>query len=65
MKIKLRMYGTQEAIIKTPKPQKVISENKNLKIVSENYDNTKGVLHLSISGRDMQGETGLIQLIYN
>jgi hypothetical protein len=63
--ISLRMYGTQNVLIKTSKPKKVISDNEYLKILSEKYDENKQMLSLELYGRDMQGETGNLKLIFN
>ncbi|MCF6269945.1 MAG: hypothetical protein L3J41_09550 [Melioribacteraceae bacterium] len=63
--INIRMYGTQNVFIKTSKPTSVISENKNLQILSKKYNDSEGLLYLELYGLDMQGETGNIKLIFN
>lgn len=60
----LRMYGTQQVTVKCAKPSRVESDNNNLKVVNYSYNNESGLLSLEISGRDMQGENGLVDIIY-
>ena len=62
--IELRVYGMQEVKIYCLNPQRIESENPNLKIVKSNYNKDNGVLSIVLSANDMQGETGTLRLVY-
>lgn len=62
--LKIKLYGTQNLIISTKKVKKIESENKNIKILSKNYDEQKQLLTLKVSALDIQGEKGVIKLLY-
>lgn len=63
-RIQIRMYGTQEVKIKCDAPDKVRSLNPHLKILSQVHDDQTGLLILTLKGRDMQGETGWIEILF-
>ncbi len=63
LEFELRTYGTQKIEVKTIKPRKVISVNKNIKIRKKEYDTKLNSLFLTLSAKDFQGETGKI-IIY-
>ena len=56
----LKMYGTQDVLVKCPKPVSIKSSNRYLKILSHEHNNKTGMLSVKIHGRDMQGEKGTI-----
>ncbi len=60
----LKMYGTQDVLVKCEKPLTVKSDNPNVKIISQSYDQGTSMLKLEISGRDMQGERGVVKLTF-
>src|SRR5690625_1276636 len=60
----LIMYGTQMVRVVTSQPRAVTSNNDFLKILSQGYDESEGVLQLEIQGRNIQGERGIITLTY-
>ena len=62
--IKLRVYGLQKVKIYCPKPQRIKSENSNLKILKSDYNQESGMLSITLSANDIQGETGSIKLSY-
>ncbi len=62
MSFSTRVYGTQDILIKCPKPAKVESNNPNLKIVSFSYDAKTGFATVQTSAHDMQGESGQITI---
>lgn len=59
-----KMYGTQMVRVVTSQPRAVTSNNDFLKILSQEYDESEGVLQLEIQGRNIQGERGIITLTY-
>jgi hypothetical protein len=60
--IDIKMYGTQTVKIYCPKPKSVTSSNKNLKILSWNYDSTNKLLEIHVKGVDIQGERGYLTI---
>jgi hypothetical protein len=64
MRIDIKMYGLQDVEIRTTAPKSVVSLNEHLKIESQRYDADRGVLILSVNGRNIQGERGTITLNY-
>ena len=62
--VRLKMYGTQTVIIKCPEPERIETSNPHLKIQSWDYNSISGFLDITISGRDMQGESGDLKVIY-
>ncbi len=62
-KTKIRLYGTQDIVFKgIAKPNKISIDNKNITIIKEKYDAENNQLTLTLSARDMQGETGVIEI---
>jgi len=62
-KINLRVYGIQEIKIICQKPTKNSeSDNPNLKIIRENYDEKNSILSITLDAHNIQGETGSIKL---
>jgi hypothetical protein len=62
LEIDLKMYGTQNVEVRSPRPHSVRSMNNNLVIKSHSYDVGKGMVVIEMNGRDMQGERGIIVL---
>jgi len=62
--IELRVYGFQEVKIYCPNPQRIESENSNLRIVKSDYNQESGMLSIALSANDIQGETGALKLLY-
>ena len=60
----LEMYGTQEVKVKCERPSNIESDNPNLKVISNTYDENSGTLSIEVYGRDMQGESGTITLSF-
>jgi hypothetical protein len=58
------MYGTQSVKIKCENPLKIESDNPNLKVISHSYDKSSEILTIEINGRNMQGESGKISLLF-
>jgi len=64
IKFEIKMYGTQNVRIKCKEPTNILSNNKNLIVLSQNYNKLKGELTLKIKGVDMQGERGIVEMYY-
>ena len=64
LEIDLKMYGEQVVEIHTPKPASVMSSNENLLVTSFSYDDEQNIAYLTINGRNIQGERGIITLEY-
>jgi hypothetical protein len=64
MEFELRMYGRQTVKVKGRKHVSVSSDNPGLKILSRNFDEESQMLSIEIQGRDMQGETGNIKIVF-
>lgn len=64
LEIDLKMYGEQVVEIYTSKPASVISSNENLLVTSFSYDDKENIAYLTINGRNIQGERGVITLKY-
>ena len=62
--VDIEMYGTQTVKIKCNKPKKLNSNNPNLIILSWDYDINSNILQIKVKGVDIQGERGLIELVY-
>lgn len=62
--IDLKMYGTQDVVIRTRAVTSVTSANPKLTIQSQTYDAATGTLTLSVRGHNIQGERGIITLRY-
>lgn len=63
---RLRMYGTQEVKVKCGgSPVAIDSNNTNLKVLSWSYDAPTLMLTMKLHGRDIQGETGDIKIIFS
>ncbi len=60
----IEMYGTQNVRIRCENPLKIESDNPNLKVISHSYDENTGLLTIEIYGRNMQGENGIISLLF-
>jgi hypothetical protein len=60
----VKMYGTQMVLVKCRKPVSVYSSNPHLRIISEKYDRASGFLSLEISGRNIMGEKGTVDLAF-
>jgi hypothetical protein len=60
----IEMYGTQKVRIRCGNPLRIDSDNPNLKIISQSYDERTKILTIEINGRDMQGENGKISLFF-
>ncbi len=61
---KVRIYGTQNIeIIGVDKPEKIASEEKDIQLISFKYEPVKRRLNIVLRGVDMQGETGIINVI--
>ena len=59
----LKMYGTQEVQIFTDKaPKEIVSKNPHLTVRDYQYFAEEQVLTLTIFGRDIQGERGIITI---
>ena len=64
MQIELKMYGEQVVNIESDKPKSVISLNPDLELLSYVYDDDNNLIRILLKGRDMQGETGMLQIDY-
>ena len=64
MQVELKMYGEQTVNIKSDRPKSVISLNPDLALLSYVYDDENGLIRVSMKGRDMQGEVGVLQIDY-
>lgn len=63
--VDLKMYGTQEVAVKVPaQPKAIRSSNPHLKVLGSTYDDQSGMSSITLSGRDMQGERGILTLTY-
>jgi len=62
--IEIKVYGTDILEIVADRPKRVISSNKNLQVVSKSYDDSKRLLKLTLRAHDIQGEKGIIKLIF-
>lgn len=62
--IELRVYGTQDVKIQCLNPSSVVSDNADLKILKTTYDAARNILVVQLRAHDMQGETGLMRLVY-
>lgn len=63
--IDLETYGTQVMEVKTSKkPSAVRSSNPHLKVLGHEYDQASKILRVSLYGRDMQGERGIINIAF-
>jgi len=56
----IKMYGSQKIDIHCPLPDTVISNNPFLEITDYYYNVNDGILTITLSGRDMQGESGRV-----
>ncbi len=62
-KTKIRLYGTQDIVFRgIEKPNSINIDNKNITIVKEKYDKEERQLTLTLSTKDIQGETGVIEI---
>jgi hypothetical protein len=64
LRFHVKMYGRQSIKLKCEKPRSIDSSNKYLEIKSSLYDEVQNMLSLEVSGRDFQGEKGIITLNY-
>lgn len=62
--VDLKMYGEQILELYTDKPVSVQSANEHLQVQSVRYDAEKKVAYITIRGRDMQGERGIINVTF-
>ena len=62
--INVKVYGNQVVKVKCEKPHHVISDNNGLSIENLMYEEQKGILHLGVKAKDIQGEAGNIMLQY-
>lgn len=62
--IDLEMYGTQVVEIKGAKPSGITSFNPGLKILGHEYKEQTKILRMTIHGRDMQGERGMVNVVF-
>lgn len=57
----IKMYGTQEIVIRTPRiPKTLLSDNRNLKILEATYD--APFLRILAKGKDIQGEIAVLKI---
>jgi len=64
--IKLRTYGLQELkIYGISKPKSIKISNENITLIDSNYNQAIKQLIIKLAARDIQGESGEVQLIYN
>jgi hypothetical protein len=61
---RIRMYGTQSVKLKCPLPKKVSSDSKKLLVQPFSYNRELSQLSIEIHGTDMQGSTGIIEIIF-
>lgn len=64
IRFSVKMYGSQLIKLKCARPKSIDSSNENLKVKSSGYNEVQNMLILNVSGRDFQGEKGLITLNY-
>lgn len=64
MSLNIKMYGWQTVEIRCNEPAEVTSANKNLKIDHWKYDKNTGTLSLDVRGHDIQGEVGVISILF-
>jgi hypothetical protein len=64
LKFTVKMYGSQSIKLKCAKPESIDSSNKYLEIKSSAYNEAQSILSIKVSGRDFQGEKGIITLNY-
>ena len=64
MQIELKMYGEQIVKIRSDKPKKVVSLNPDLVVLSYDYNSESSLISISVKGRDMQGEVGVLHIDY-
>lgn len=62
--VDIEMYGTQTVKIKCDQPKKLVSNNKNLIVLSQDYENAAKMLSIELKGIDIQGERGMLTLSY-
>ena len=62
--IELKVYGTQTIKIYCKKPTNLISANKRIAVLNETYDPVLNLLEIKVKAHDLQGETGVIRLLY-
>jgi len=60
----IKMYGTQNVMVKCLQPLAIGSSHSNLRVLSGTYDQTSGLLSINISGRNIMGESGTIILTF-
>jgi hypothetical protein len=60
----IKMYGSQVVMIKCLAPNSFASSNPYLRIISDYYNKASGILSLEISGRNICGESGTIELSF-
>ncbi len=65
LEIDIKMYGEQIVEIYSSKPSSVTSSNDHLEIKSFSYDNERGTVYLTVKGRNIQGERGLLRIELN
>jgi hypothetical protein len=65
IEIDLEMYGTQTLKIKSLRAAKSVhSNNPRLKVLSFNFNPEDKMLHIEVSGHDIQGEDGTLSVEY-
>jgi len=64
LQIDFKMYGEQMMKIKSDKPKSVVSLNPDLVILSYSYNQENEMIHVSLKGKDIQGERGILQINY-
>lgn len=62
--IDIKMYGHQKLEIRSPKPYGISTDNQHLRIEKNSYDASRGIINLTVSGRNIQGERGTIIIEY-
>lgn len=62
--INTRVYGEQTMKIYCQMPKQIISDNSDLKILDQKYNEQEGLLSILVSATDMQGETGNINITF-
>lgn len=62
IRINARVYGSVVMKVRSPRPQKAVSDNAGLVIEKMSYDEHQQMVHLRLEASDFQGVTGNITL---
>ncbi|MGE4288707.1 MAG: hypothetical protein AB7E36_08470 [Salinivirgaceae bacterium] len=60
--VSVKIYGNQRVYIKCKSPKSVSINNKDIKLLGENYDVSQRLLRLDIRATNIQGNSGIINL---